>query len=101
MLNSVIDIPVDTVKLDRAFIQNCVTRERGIFFLHSMIKMINGLGYRVICEGIETKEQAEIMKNAGCEEVQGFLFSKPLPIDAYEDFVYGAKNASPLGQTDI
>ena len=101
VLNSVIDIPVDTVKLDRAFIQNCVTRERGIFFLHSMIKMINGLGYRVICEGIETKEQAEIMKNAGCEEVQGFLFSKPLPIDAYEDFVYGAKNASPLGQTDI
>ena len=61
--------------------------------------MINGLGYRVICEGIETKEQARIMKDAGCEEVQGFLFSKPLPIDAYEDYVYGEKTV--FGSRDI
>lgn len=99
VLNSVIDIPVDTVKLDRAFIRHCVAGDRGIFFLHSMIKMINGLGYRVICEGIETKEQARIMKDAGCEEVQGFLFSKPLPIDAYEDYVYGEKTV--FGSRDI
>ena len=88
ILNSVIDIPVDTVKLDRAFIRNCELDSRGIFFLHKLISMIKGLGYHVVCEGVETKNQFDIIRDSGCEEVQGFLFSKPLPLDEYEKFVY-------------
>ncbi len=53
--------------------------------------MVKGLGYRVICEGVETEEQIEILKQAGCEEAQGYWFSKPLPMEDYEDLMYKEK----------
>ena len=88
VLNSVVDIPVDTVKLDRAFIQNCEASSRGIFFLQKLVDMIRGLGYNVVCEGVETQAQFDILRNTGCAEGQGYLFSRPLSIEDYEDFVY-------------
>ncbi|HJB88294.1 MAG TPA: EAL domain-containing protein, partial [Candidatus Blautia excrementigallinarum] len=88
VLNSVIDIPVDTVKLDRAFIQNCESSSRGIFFLQKLVDMIRGLGYNVVCEGVETQAQFDILIDTGCEEGQGYLFSRPLSIEDYENFVY-------------
>ena len=88
VLNSIIDIPVNTIKLDRIFITNCTTSRRGIYFLQRIIEMIQGLGYHVICEGVESEEQAQILREAGCKEAQGYLFSKPLTIEKYEEFVY-------------
>lgn len=88
VLNSIIDIPVDTVKLDRAFVKNCASNDRAVFFLKKMIDMIQGLGYHVICEGVETREQFRLLQEAGCEEGQGYLFSKPMSIEEYEKFVY-------------
>ncbi len=84
MLNSILDIPVDTMKLDRAFLANCTTSEKKVYFLQSFIRMIHGLGYRVVCEGVETREQAGFLREAGCEEAQGFYFARPLPLEEYE-----------------
>lgn len=89
ILNMVIDIPVNTVKLDRVFISNCGNSEKGIYFLKQLISMIKGMGYQVVCEGVETMEQAEILKAAGCESGQGYLISKPVPIEEFEEIVYG------------
>ena len=91
VLNMVIDIPVNTVKLDRVFINNCGSSEKGIFFLKQLIGMIKGMGYQVVCEGVETKEQADILKEAGCEFGQGYLISRPVPIEKFEEIVYGTK----------
>lgn len=88
VLNSVIDIPVDTVKLDRAFIRNCDFGPKGVFFFKKLVDMIHGLGYHVVCEGVETQAQPDILKDTGCEEVQGFLFSRPLALKDYEEYVY-------------
>ncbi len=88
VLNTVIDIPVNTVKLDKAFINNCESSERGLFFLKQIISMVKGLGYEVVCEGVETERQEEILLNAGCENGQGYWFSRPLPLEEYEKFVY-------------
>ena len=88
LLNSIINIPADTIKLDRAFINSCKESERGMYYLNRIIEMLEGLGYHVICEGVETKEQADMLKRAGCCEAQGYLFSKPLPLEDYEAFVY-------------
>ena len=88
VLNTVIDIPVNTVKLDRAFIRNCEFGPRGIYFFKKLVNMIRGLGYHVVCEGVETQMQFDILKDTGCDEVQGFLFSKPMPLKDYEKFVY-------------
>lgn len=89
ILNTVIDIPVNTVKLDRAFIQNCEGSEKGFYFLKQMVSMVKGLGYHVVCEGVETEEQVKLLKDAGCEEAQGYWFSRPLPMEEFEQLVYG------------
>ncbi|MCD7954361.1 MAG: EAL domain-containing protein [Lachnospiraceae bacterium] len=88
VLNTITDIPVNTVKLDRIFITRCESSEKGIYFLKQIISMVKGLGYRVICEGIETDEQIAILKEAGCEEGQGYWFSRPLPMEEYEKLMY-------------
>lgn len=89
VLNMVVDIPVDTVKIDQLLIRNCEQGERGIYFLKSLISMVKGLGYHVVCEGVEDAEQVRILKEIGCDEAQGYWFSPPLPIDEYEKLVYG------------
>ena len=76
------------VKLDRGFIKNCTSSAREINFLNKIVQMIQALGYRVACEGIETEEQARILRDAGCDEAQGYLYSQPLPIEEYEQLVY-------------
>lgn len=84
ILNTVIDIPVNTVKVDRAFISNCETTHKGIYFLREIINLLKGLGYHIVCEGVETPEQASILRNTMCDEVQGYWFSPPVPVDEFE-----------------
>lgn len=94
ILNTVIDIPVNTVKIDRLFIEKCTSSDRGLYFLEQIISMIKGLGYHVLCEGIETEEQFQLLKRIGCEYGQGYCFSRPLPIEDYEKLLYGATDTS-------
>ena len=89
MLNVMIDICVDTVKIDKEFVKCCTQHEKGLFFLQHIIALMKGMGYAVVCEGVETSEQAEFLKNAGCEEAQGYLFARPMSIPEYEKLVYG------------
>ncbi len=84
VLNTVIDIPVNTVKVDRAFINNCEITPKGIYFLREIINLLKGLGYHIVCEGVETPEQASILRNTMCDEVQGYWFSPPVPVDEFE-----------------
>lgn len=90
----VINVPADTIKLDRAFIRNCSQGKREAFFLERIIGTIHGLGFHVACECVETPAQADLLREAGCEEAQGFLFSKPLPIEEYETLVYPKQDQS-------
>ncbi|HJB16424.1 MAG TPA: EAL domain-containing protein [Candidatus Blautia excrementipullorum] len=99
VLNSVIDIPVDTVKLDRAFIRNCEVGPRGIFFFQKLVDMIRGLGYHVVCEGVETETQFNMLKETDCEEVQGYLFSRPLSLSDYEEYVYHVGETQSAGDS--
>lgn len=88
LLNSVIEIPVDTIKIDKEFIKNCEKNEKGIYFLQQLIMILKQLGYKVICEGVETQKQINILKEAGCEMGQGYFFSRPITIEEYEKIVY-------------
>lgn len=84
MLNMLIDIPVDTVKLDRAFVHYCGSTKRGVSFLKQLVRMVKGLGYHLVCEGLETAEQVNILRDMGCEEGQGYWFAKPMPAEEFE-----------------
>lgn len=84
VLNTVIDIPVNTMKLDRALINSCQRSEKGVYFLRQLITLVKGLGYQVVCEGVETDTQVDILKQVGCDIAQGYWFSHPLPVEEYE-----------------
>lgn len=86
-LNMLKDVPVDVVKLDMGFMRSAVNEDRGGVVLSSVIRMLQGLDTPIIAEGVETLEQAEMLKNMGCHLMQGFHFSRPMPLDEFEGFI--------------
>lgn len=83
-LNTLKDIEVDILKLDMQFLPKDDKVEKGEIILASMIKMANWLGMQVIVEGVETRKQRDFLEGAGCECVQGYYYSKPIPQEEYE-----------------
>lgn len=86
-LNMLKDVPVDVVKLDMGFLRSAMGEERGGVVLGSVIRMLQGLDTPIIAEGVETLEQAEMLKNMGCHLMQGYHFSRPMPRADFEDYV--------------
>jgi EAL domain-containing protein (putative c-di-GMP-specific phosphodiesterase class I) len=74
--------PIDTLKIDRSFTTGIPLDPSDCAIASTIIGMGRKLGHRVIAEGVETLEQLEFLRQAGCDEVQGYLYGKPLP--AYE-----------------
>lgn len=82
-LNMLKDVPFDVIKIDREFFSESVSNEASQWILQKIVEMINGLGMQVICEGVETAEQIEFLKNIGCNKVQGYYYSKPIPANEF------------------
>ena len=78
-LNILKNLDVDMIKLDIGFLDG----GRGGIILSSVVQMAKWLGTPVIAEGVETAEQADYMKSLGCNYIQGFLYSKPIPEDEF------------------
>ncbi len=79
------DMQVDTLKLDRSFFFQKEEGTRSEHVINSIIKMAHGLGMYVVAEGIETLQQVELLKNSNCDAIQGYFYSKPLPVNEFED----------------
>ena len=77
-------LPLDTLKVDRTFIKNMTATPEDYVLVAAIVSLANLLGFNVLAEGVETQEQSESLRLLNCNEVQGFLFSKPLPVDAFE-----------------
>ena len=86
-LNTLKDIPLDILKIDMKFLNDFETSNRAGFILDSIITMARRLEMGVIAEGVETQQQAEFLLKAGCRNVQGFLFAKPMPLEAFFDLL--------------
>ena len=86
-LSYLAQLPLDQIKVDKAFVRNLpgVTRDETI--ARAIITMGLGLNMNVIAEGVETESQREFLEALGCHEYQGYLFSRPLSIDALEIFL--------------
>jgi len=83
-LNNLKDINVDVLKLDMKFLSGSEQSERSKIIISSVIDMAKKLGTSVIAEGVETKEQADMLYGFGCNVMQGYYFSKPVPEAEYE-----------------
>ncbi len=90
-LNLLKDIPANTIKIDREFLQESATNARGRKIIRNVIAMCKDLKLDVVTEGIETKEQVDFITSCGCQIAQGFYYAKPLPID---DFIRFAEEYS-------
>ena len=78
-LGQLADLPLDVVKIDRSFVIAMGTSERSRAIIESVINMAHALKLRVIAEGVETNEQLALLAGLGCNEIQGYLISRPLP----------------------
>jgi diguanylate cyclase (GGDEF)-like protein len=78
-LNYLKQFPVDTLKIDKTFVDGLPDNEDDAQITRTIISMAHNLGLGVIAEGVETKEQLEFLQQVNCEEIQGYFFSKPLP----------------------
>jgi diguanylate cyclase (GGDEF)-like protein len=90
------ELPADKLKLDRGFVHREVSN--GSTVLQSVILMAHRLGLLVVAEGVETKEQKELLSALGCDELQGHYFSKPLPADSVAAFLYSEVELPGDGQ---
>lgn len=74
------DLPIDVIKIDRAFLQEGLSQERSYSIIKCVVEMAHSLNMKVVCEGVETIEHVHFLKDVDCAIGQGFYFSKPIPI---------------------
>ena len=86
-LNMLKNLPVDVLKIDLKFLDSVDSSGRGGNILNSVVRMAQWLDIPVIAEGVETRNQVDFLKSIGCNWVQGFYYSKPVPVNEYEDRV--------------
>jgi predicted signal transduction protein with EAL and GGDEF domain len=79
--------PFDKIKIDRSFVKDIADGVGSLNIVRAVAAMANGLGMTTTAEGVETKEQLDTVRAEGCTEMQGFLFSRPLPASEVEPFL--------------
>ena len=72
-------LPADVVKIDQTFVRTLFIDERKQMLVKAMVALSRDLDYRVVAEGVETREALEFLKTIECDEAQGYLFARPMP----------------------
>ena len=83
-LNLLKDAPIDIIKLDMGFLRGHENMDKGNIIISSVVNMTRQLGFDIVAEGVETKEQADLLSGMGCNVIQGFYYARPMP---QEEFV--------------
>ena len=87
-LNMLSSLPVDVLKMDIAFIRNIERNERDFHLVELILDIARYLKVPVVAEGVETEKQLKLLKEAGCDLVQGYYFSRPLPPGEFEERMF-------------
>lgn len=97
-LNMLKDVNVDILKIDINFLKmNDQTSDKGIGILEAIVNMAKLMGLRIIAEGVETKEQVELLLDIGCLYAQGYYFYRPMPIIQFENVIENVNNVDFRG----
>jgi len=86
-LSYLTQLPLDQLKIDQSFVHNIGVKPSDAIIVKTIISMASNLEMAVIAEGVETETQREFLEAAGCLVYQGYLFSKPVPIEQFEAFL--------------
>jgi diguanylate cyclase (GGDEF)-like protein len=94
-------LPIGVLKVDRSFVMELSVRDSALALTRSIVALARALGMRVVAEGVETRQQADLLVELGCDELQGYLFSPALPASALIEYAQAREHAdvaeAPLG----
>ena len=88
-------LPLNTLKIDRSFVIDMAEGPEGLAFVSTIINLAHSLKLNVVAEGVETQEQLRLLRLLGCDEMQGYLFSKPEPREIFESKYLALRGAAP------
>ena len=84
--------PIDVLKIDKSFVDDVTTNSADAAIALSVISLAHNLNMRVIAEGVETREQVQFLKERGCDEMQGYFFSRPVDAEAFTALLRERRN---------
>lgn len=110
-LNYLRSFPISAIKIDQSFVRDLSEKQGTSPIISAIIGIARGFGLQLLAEGIESGDQMNVLRNLGCEEMQGYLFSRPVPAGEIKDLLSGmawcpaellpAADTSPLPAVDI
>ncbi|WP_085716218.1 bifunctional diguanylate cyclase/phosphodiesterase [Pseudomonas sp. B28(2017)] len=89
-------LPITLLKIDKSFVGGMEQREENRKLVHAMINLAHNLNLEVVAEGVETPEQLELLRGFACDQVQGYLISKPLPLAELVDYLTFGSSQQPV-----
>jgi diguanylate cyclase (GGDEF)-like protein len=90
-LNLLRELPIDTLKIDKGFLDTTDDSARSRVIVEEIISMATKINIKTICEGVETEQQRDFLKQAGCEMAQGFFYARPMPQADFEELLDNEK----------
>ncbi|WP_281984626.1 putative bifunctional diguanylate cyclase/phosphodiesterase [Azonexus hydrophilus] len=91
--------PIDTLKIDRSFVRDIHQDKDDAAIAHAVIAMAHKLGIKVIAEGVETRDQLRLLSEFSCDEIQGYLFSRPVPVGEFSLMLGKQRSLGDLDKT--
>ena len=98
-LNYLMRFGVDRIKIDRSFVRGLPENTESRVIVRAMVSLARSMGLGILGEGVETEDQLESLRTAGCELVQGFLWGRPMPVDQFERLLESDEEATVLPAT--
>lgn len=96
--------PLNTLKIDKAFVDDIETSEQGRNMVATIVTIAHNLGMQVVAEGVETNQQLSFLSGLRCEQLQGYLYSKPLPENDFQKYLLSfqiTNKSTSFGRTAI
>ena len=86
-LNMLSNLPIDVLKLDKVFLDKNELAHGDRMILSCIVDMAKKLNIEVLCEGVENETQSQFLKEIGCDLLQGYFYGRPMPIEAFEEYL--------------
>lgn len=95
-LSYLVRLPIDTLKIDKSFVRALVDSEKASAVIRGIVGLARSLGMKTIAKGVECQSQAQELKDAGCDSIQGYLVSRPLDSEAFAEFMLRFGNRAKM-----